>query len=108
MSTSCSVPQMQHLYTGPSIWCSRQSLTSRVQVVDLIKEYNTLGRNCVALMLDTKGPEVRSGDLSAPIDLVPGARLLATWGQVWGHAGRLPIRRTPMQHNAAPADTTGA
>ncbi len=47
---------------------------SPVQVVDLIKEYNTLGRNCIALMLDTKGPEVRSGDLSAPIDLVPGAR----------------------------------
>ena len=43
------------------------------QVVDLIKEYNKLGRNCIALMLDTKGPEVRSGDLSAPIDLVPGA-----------------------------------
>lgn len=43
------------------------------QVVDLVKEYNTLGRGCVAIMLDTKGPEVRSGDLAAPIDLVPGA-----------------------------------
>jgi hypothetical protein len=42
-------------------------------VVDLVKEYNTLGRGCVAIMLDTKGPEVRSGDLAAPIDLVPGA-----------------------------------
>jgi Pyruvate kinase, barrel domain len=45
------------------------------QVVDLVKEYNTLGRGCVAIMLDTKGPEVRSGDLAAPIDLVPGAVL---------------------------------
>ena len=44
-----------------------------MQVVDLVKEYNTLGRGCVAIMLDTKGPEVRSGDLAAPIDLVPGA-----------------------------------
>ena len=43
-------------------------------MVDLIKEYNTLGRNCVAIMLDTKGPEVRSGDLSAPIDLVTGVQ----------------------------------
>lgn len=42
--------------------------------MDLIKEYNTLGRNCVAIMLDTKGPEVRSGDLSAPIDLVTGVQ----------------------------------
>ena len=45
-----------------------------LQVVDLIKEYNALGRNCIAIMLDTKGPEVRSGDLSAPIDLVAGVR----------------------------------
>lgn len=43
------------------------------QVVDLVKEYNQLGRGCVAIMLDTKGPEVRSGDLAAPIDLIPGA-----------------------------------
>ena len=45
-----------------------------LQVVDLIKEYNALGRNSIAIMLDTKGPEVRSGDLSAPIDLLPGAQ----------------------------------
>ena len=44
------------------------------QVVDLIREYNSMGRNSIAIMLDTKGPEVRSGDLSAPIDLVPGMR----------------------------------
>ena len=40
-----------------------------------MKEYNTLGRGCVAIMLDTKGPEVRSGDLAEPIDLLPGAPL---------------------------------
>ena len=51
------------------------TLARAVQVVDLVKEYNTLGRGCVAIMLDTKGPEVRSGDLAAPIDLVPGAAL---------------------------------
>ena len=44
-------------------------------MVDLVKEYNTLGRGCVAIMLDTKGPEVRSGDLAEPIDLVTGALL---------------------------------
>lgn len=41
-------------------------------VVDLVKEYNALNRNCIALMLDTKGPEVRSGDLQEPVELVPG------------------------------------
>ncbi len=65
---------------------------SPVQVVDLIKEYNTLGRNCIALMLDTKGPEVRSGDLSAPIDLVPGAQSLEPV-QMWGHTGKPAFRR---------------
>lgn len=41
-------------------------------VVDLVKEYNAMNRNCIALMLDTKGPEVRSGDLQEPVELVPG------------------------------------
>ncbi|GMH40110.1 hypothetical protein BSKO_08014 [Bryopsis sp. KO-2023] len=45
---------------------------SHREVVDLIKEYNALGRSNVAIMLDTKGPEVRSGDLQAPIDMKPG------------------------------------
>lgn len=46
---------------------------SHKAVVDLVKEYNLLGRGNVALMLDTKGPEVRSGDLSEPIDMKAGA-----------------------------------
>ena len=45
---------------------------SHKAVVDLVKEYNTLGRGNVALMLDTKGPEVRSGDLNEPIDMKAG------------------------------------
>jgi pyruvate kinase len=46
---------------------------SHKAVVDLVKEYNSLNRNCIALMLDTKGPEVRSGDLLEPVELIPGA-----------------------------------
>ena len=48
---------------------------SHKAVVDLVKEYNLLGRGNVALMLDTKGPEVRSGDLSEPIDMKAGGVL---------------------------------
>ena len=45
---------------------------SHKAVVDLVKEYNKLNRNNVAIMLDTKGPEVRSGDVTEPIDMNPG------------------------------------
>jgi len=40
--------------------------------VDLVREYNKLNRKCLAVMLDTKGPEVRSGDLAEPIDMKTG------------------------------------
>ncbi|KAK9797746.1 hypothetical protein WJX73_005517 [Symbiochloris irregularis] len=46
--------------------------TSHKKVVDLVKEYNSLGRRCLSIMLDTKGPEVRSGDLTEPLDLKAG------------------------------------
>eukprot|EP00879_Flechtneria_rotunda_P025873 GHRR01027528.1.p1 GENE.GHRR01027528.1~~GHRR01027528.1.p1 ORF type:complete len:333 (+),score=103.23 GHRR01027528.1:478-1476(+) len=42
---------------------------SHKAVIDLVKEYNKTGRGCVATMLDTKGPEVRSGDLAEPMQL---------------------------------------
>lgn len=51
---------------------------SHKAVVDLVKEYNKLNRNNVAIMLDTKGPEVRSGDVTEPIDMKPGAKYTFT------------------------------
>eukprot|EP00240_Pyramimonas_obovata_P002845 CAMPEP_0118924660 /NCGR_PEP_ID=MMETSP1169-20130426/2694_1 /TAXON_ID=36882 /ORGANISM="Pyramimonas obovata, Strain CCMP722" /LENGTH=628 /DNA_ID=CAMNT_0006865791 /DNA_START=52 /DNA_END=1938 /DNA_ORIENTATION=+ len=47
---------------------------SHKQVVDLIKEYNATGRrpDKIALLLDTKGPEVRSGDLATTVYLETG------------------------------------
>jgi len=45
---------------------------SHKAVVDLVREYNKLNRKCLAVMLDTKGPEVRSGDLAEPIDMKTG------------------------------------
>ena len=45
---------------------------SHKAVVDLVREYNRLNRRCLAVMLDTKGPEVRSGDLAEPLEMRPG------------------------------------
>ncbi|KAL0318055.1 UNVERIFIED_CONTAM: Plastidial pyruvate kinase [Sesamum angustifolium] len=43
---------------------------SHQKVIDLVKEYNAQAKdNVIAIMLDTKGPEVRSGDLPQPITL---------------------------------------
>ncbi|TVU31598.1 hypothetical protein EJB05_23293 [Eragrostis curvula] len=47
---------------------------SHQKVVDLVKEYNAQNPdgNIIAIMLDTKGPEVRSGDVPEPIMLKEG------------------------------------
>ncbi|KAF3792815.1 Plastidial pyruvate kinase 2 [Nymphaea thermarum] len=46
---------------------------SHQKVIDLVKEYNSQTKdNVIAIMLDTKGPEVRSGDLPQPITLSAG------------------------------------
>ncbi|KAL1552792.1 putative protein kinase [Salvia divinorum] len=52
---------------------------SHQKVIDLVKEYNAQSKdNAIAIMLDTKGPEVRSGDLPQPIPLKPGQEFTFT------------------------------
>ncbi|CAN8244511.1 unnamed protein product [Cochlearia groenlandica] len=52
---------------------------SHQKVIDLVKEYNAQSKdNTIAIMLDTKGPEVRSGDLPQPIMLNPGQEFTFT------------------------------
>ncbi|KAM7272687.1 hypothetical protein ACFE04_027350 [Oxalis oulophora] len=52
---------------------------SHQKIIDLVKEYNAANPdNVVAIMLDTKGPEVRSGDLPQPIMLNPGQEFTFT------------------------------
>ncbi|CAN6995191.1 unnamed protein product [Brassica oleracea var. botrytis] len=52
---------------------------SHKKVIDLVKEYNAQSKdNTIAIMLDTKGPEVRSGDLPQPIMLDPGQEFTFT------------------------------
>ncbi|KAM0934155.1 putative pyruvate kinase [Dioscorea sansibarensis] len=46
---------------------------SHQEIINLVKEYNALCKdNVIAIMLDTKGPEVRSGDVPQPIMLKEG------------------------------------
>lgn len=52
---------------------------SHQKVIDLVKEYNAQTKdNVIAIMLDTKGPEVRSGDLPEPINLETGQEFTFT------------------------------
>ncbi|XP_057798592.1 plastidial pyruvate kinase 2 [Salvia miltiorrhiza] len=52
---------------------------SHQKVIDLVKEYNAQSKdNVIAIMLDTKGPEVRSGDLPQPIPLTTGQEFTFT------------------------------
>ncbi|RRT79017.1 hypothetical protein B296_00003413 [Ensete ventricosum] len=46
---------------------------SHQKIINLVKEYNAQCKdNIIAIMLDTKGPEVRSGDLLRPVLLEEG------------------------------------
>ncbi|VFQ97236.1 unnamed protein product [Cuscuta campestris] len=46
---------------------------SHQKTIDIVKEYNAqFDEKVIAIMLDTKGPEVRSGDVAHPIDLKEG------------------------------------
>eukprot|EP00268_Persea_americana_P064576 TRINITY_DN8519_c0_g1_i1.p1 TRINITY_DN8519_c0_g1~~TRINITY_DN8519_c0_g1_i1.p1 ORF type:complete len:651 (+),score=133.01 TRINITY_DN8519_c0_g1_i1:224-1954(+) len=52
---------------------------SHQKVIDLVKEYNAQSKdNVIAIMLDTKGPEVRSGDLPQPVTLTSGQEFTFT------------------------------
>ncbi len=53
---------------------------SHMEVVNLVRAYNVEARKArkptLAILLDTKGPEVRSGDVQTPLDLRPGDRFI--------------------------------
>lgn len=47
-------------------------------VIDNVREVNAKGRFNLGILLDTKGPEVRSGDLKAPIKVSRGQKFVWT------------------------------
>lgn len=60
---------------------------SHQKVIDLVKEYNAQSKdNVIAIMLDTKGPEVRSGDLPQPVNLKSGQEFTFTIQRGVGNA----------------------
>ncbi len=78
---------------------------SHKKVVDLVKEYNTLGRGTVALLLDTKGPEVRSGDLPEPIMMKSGDKYYFTIAAgADGKGGRIGVNYDGFIEDVAVGD----
>ena len=73
---STCTPEMIHKLDEEGMNVARLNMShgdhaSHKKVIDLVKEYNAQSAdNVIAIMLDTKGPEVRSGDLPQPI--MPG------------------------------------
>ncbi len=43
------------------------------KIINWIKTLNRKGRRPISIMLDTQGPEIRTGDVTEPIDLEPGS-----------------------------------
>ncbi|XP_073297753.1 plastidial pyruvate kinase 2-like [Primulina huaijiensis] len=65
---------------------------SHQKVIDLVKEYNAQAKdNVIAIMLDTKGPEVRSGDLPQPIELNSGQEFTFTIRRGVGSADSVSV-----------------
>lgn len=48
------------------------------KVIKAVKSINEKGEHSIAILLDTKGPEVRTGDLKEAIDLHPGDKFTFT------------------------------
>lgn len=42
------------------------------QIIGWVRDLNRQKSRCIAIMLDTQGPEIRTGDLSEPLDLEEG------------------------------------
>jgi pyruvate kinase len=78
---------------------------SHQKVIDLVKEYNAQSKdNVIAIMLDTKGPEVRSGDLPQPINLTTGQEFTFTIKRGVGTADTVSVNYDDFVNDVAVGD----
>ncbi|CAJ2666215.1 plastidial pyruvate kinase 2-like [Trifolium pratense] len=78
---------------------------SHQKVIDLVKEYNAQSKdNVIAIMLDTKGPEVRSGDLPQPINLTTGQEFTFTIQRGVGTADCVSVNYDDFVNDVAVGD----
>ncbi|KAB2598724.1 plastidial pyruvate kinase 2-like [Pyrus ussuriensis x Pyrus communis] len=78
---------------------------SHQKVIDLVKEYNEQHKdNVIAIMLDTKGPEVRSGDLPQPINLESGQEFTFTIKRGVGTSDCVSVNYDDFVNDVAPGD----
>ncbi|KAK7283585.1 hypothetical protein RIF29_13197 [Crotalaria pallida] len=78
---------------------------SHQKVIDLVKEYNAQSKdNVIAIMLDTKGPEVRSGDLPQPILLNSGQEFTFTIQRGVGTADCVSVNYDDFVHDVEAGD----
>ncbi|KAK2420554.1 plastidial pyruvate kinase [Trifolium repens] len=78
---------------------------SHQKVIDLVKEYNAQSKdNVIAIMLDTKGPEVRSGDLPQPINLTAGQEFTFTIKRGVGTADCVSVNYDDFVNDVAVGD----
>nr|XP_043609441.1 plastidial pyruvate kinase 2-like [Erigeron canadensis] len=78
---------------------------SHQKVIDLVKEYNAQSKdNVIAIMLDTKGPEVRSGDLPQPVNLESGQEFTFTIKRGVGTADCVSVNYDDFVHDVEVGD----
>lgn len=79
---------------------------SHKKVIDLVKEYNAKSpENVIAIMLDTKGPEVRSGDLPQSIKLVKGQEFTFTIKRGVGTESSVSVNYDDFVNDVEKGDT---
>ncbi|KAL9690544.1 hypothetical protein QQ045_010946 [Rhodiola kirilowii] len=79
---------------------------SHQKVIDLVKEYNAQAKeNVIAIMLDTKGPEVRSGDLPQPVMLKSGQEFTFTIQRGVGTSDSVSVNYDDFVNDVEVGDT---
>ena len=70
-------------------------------MIDII---NRSGKE-VAIMLDTMGPEIRTGVLDAGVNLIPGRRIILTTEKILGNEKRISVSYDHLPQEVKPGNT---